>query len=214
MTKRSLTICIAMIAMAAFAVGTALYTTTFAVKSKEQTSSTAASSPLVRDHSPIIGPQQARVTMVEFFDPSCEACRAFYPFVKQIMAQHSRDVRLVLRYAALHPGSEEAIRILEAARAQNVFQPVLEALLEAQPQWHDGDMAAAWAAARRAGIDEAKARAEMMSPRINALLELDAADLKAFGIRGTPTFFINGQRMEKAGPQELRERVRNEVASR
>jgi len=54
---------------------------------------------LVRMHTPIIGPQNAPVTIVEFFDPACETCRAFYPIVKQIMAQHPDKV---LR-CAMHP---------------------------------------------------------------------------------------------------------------
>ncbi|MFS8328883.1 thioredoxin domain-containing protein, partial [Vreelandella titanicae] len=33
----------------------------------------------MRSHSPILGREDAPVTIVEFFDPACEACRAFYP---------------------------------------------------------------------------------------------------------------------------------------
>ena len=43
---------------------------------------------LVRPHSPIMGRADAPVTIVEFFDPACETCRAFYPIVKKIMAEH------------------------------------------------------------------------------------------------------------------------------
>ncbi len=114
---------------------------------------------LIRPHSPIIGPKNAPVTIVEFFDPSCEACRAFYPTVKGIVAKYPKDVRLVMRYLPLHPGSAEAIVILEAARVQGKLEPVTAALLEAQPEWHDGKMDGAWAAAEKAGLNVAKARA-------------------------------------------------------
>ena len=47
---------------------------------------------LVRFHSPIFGPANAPVTIVEFFDPACETCRAFYPMVKNLMKQyHNRQ---------------------------------------------------------------------------------------------------------------------------
>lgn len=64
--------------------------------------------PLVRDYSPVIGPEDAPVTIVEFFDPSCEGCRAMHPYVKQIQAAYPDNVRLVLRYVLFHKGSEEA----------------------------------------------------------------------------------------------------------
>src|SRR3546814_18473997 len=53
---------------------------------------------LIRPHSAVIGPKKAPVTIVEFFDPSCEACRAFFPKVKEILAAYPKDVRLVMRY--------------------------------------------------------------------------------------------------------------------
>lgn len=44
-----------------------------------------ADSSLMRSHSPILGQADAPVTIVEFFDPACEACRAFYPLTKRIL---------------------------------------------------------------------------------------------------------------------------------
>jgi alkylhydroperoxidase family enzyme len=107
------------------------------------------------------------VTIVEFFDPACEACRSFHPNVKKILAQNPDDVRLVLRYAAFQDGSDEAVRNLGAARLQNRFEPVLEALYEAQPVWANHgkpDLEAAWQAAPAGGLDVAQARADADRP--------------------------------------------------
>ena len=65
---------------------------------------------LVRPHSPVFGNPAAKVTIVEFFDPACETCRAFYPIVKDLMSRYPNDVKLVLRYAPFHQGSDEVIR--------------------------------------------------------------------------------------------------------
>lgn len=168
----------------------------------------------VRRHSPVIGPANASVTIVEFFDPSCEACRAFYPIVKQIMAQYPNDVRLVLRYTPLHEGSDEAVRILETARRQNVFEPVLEALLTQQPQWavHGSpQLDRAWNVAAGAGLDLTQARSGMMAPAITAVLRQDVADATSLGISGTPTFFVNEKPLPSFGPQQLYDLVRAEV---
>ena len=165
----------------------------------------------VRPHSPIVGPKKAPVTIVEFFDPSCEACLAMYPYVKQILAQYPDDVRLVIRYLPLHKGSEEAIRIIEAGRSQGKFIPVFEAVLEKQPQWHDGDMASAWDAAKAAGLNVKKATAGMKSSKVTAAIKQDVADKVALDVRGTPTFFINGKPLTQLSPQQLYEQVRAEV---
>ena len=167
---------------------------------------------LIRPHSPIIGPKNAPVTIVEFFDPSCEACRAFYPMVKGIVAKYPKDVRLVMRYLPLHPGSAEAIVILEAARVQGKLQPVTAALLEAQPDWHDGKMDGAWAAAEKAGLNVAKARA-MPTTDAMAWMEQDIADARAVGVKGTPTFFVNGEMLVQPSPEQVEAKVQAAVAA-
>ena len=168
---------------------------------------------LIRPHSPIIGPKNAPVTIVEFFDPSCEACRAFYPTVKGIVTKYPKDVRLVIRYLPLHPGSAEAIVILEAARVQGKLEPVTAALLEAQPDWHDGKMDGAWAAAEKAGLNVAKARA-MPTTDAMAWMEQDIADARAVGVRGTPTFFVNGEMLVQPSPEQVEARVQAAVAAK
>ena len=168
---------------------------------------------LIRPHSPIIGPKNDPVTIVEFFDPSCEACRAFYPTVKGIVAKYPKDVRLVMRYLPLHPGSAEAIVILEAARVQGKLEPVTAALLEAQPDWHDGKMDGARAAAEKAGLNVAKARA-MPTTDAMAWMEQDIADARAVGVRGTPTFFVNGEMLVQPSPEQVEARVQAAVAAK
>ncbi len=171
-------------------------------------------SALIRFHSPILGPADAPVTIVEFFDPACEACRAFHPIVKQIMANYPKDVRVVIRYAAFHDGSDTAVRLLESARKQGIFMPVLEALLEAQPMWakHSGaQLDIAWDAAANAGLDIKLAHDQITSPEISAVLEQDAADVKTIGVRQTPTFFVDGRPLLDFGAEQLKEMVRIQV---
>lgn len=152
-------------------------------------------SALIRNYSPIIGPEDAPVTIVEFFDPGCEACRAFYPIVKEVLANNPDKVRLVLRYAAFHDGSDTVIKVLESARRQDKFIPVLEALLEAQPKWashHRAELEYAWQAAESAGLDRALAEQQMQDPAMAAILKQEADDIEIIGVNKTPTFFING----------------------
>ncbi len=172
---------------------------------------------LIRSYSPILGPEEAPVTIVEFFDPACEACRAFHPIVKDILAEYDGAVRVVLRYTPFHgEGSEQAIRVLEAARMQGIFEPVLEALLEYQPRWashgapYPGRIIGI---AEQAGLDAEAAKAQMMAPQTVGVLNQDRADVDAVGVRGTPTFFVNGKPLDPFGADELRALVAAEVAA-
>ena len=220
MNRRALVLSTALLVLVVFGVAGFIYndsssrgaaTSSQIAAADQQVSSVQSSEALVRPHSPVLGPREAPVTIVEFFDPSCEACRAFYPVVKQVMARYPREVRLVIRYAPLHVGSEEAVRILETARLQGVYVPVLEAVLASQPEWHNGDMASAWSAAEAAGLDRARARAALQSPQINSVLQADFADLQTLGVKGTPTFFVNGKLLTDFGEQQFRELVRAAV---
>lgn len=167
-----------------------------------------------REYSFSTGPEDAKVTLVEFFDPACEACRAFYPFVKEILARHPEDVRLVLRYAAFHQGSDVVIRLLEIARQQDVFFPVLEALLKDQDAWashHQPDINKAWEIAEKAGLDIAAAKNELNSERLDNLLEQENEDIRALKIRQTPTFFVNKKPLEEFGAQQLYDLIVDEM---
>lgn len=174
-------------------------------------------SALIRFHSPVLGPQNAPVTIVEFFDPACEACRAMHPVLADIRKRYPAQVRIVMRYAAFHDGSDIAVRILETARLQDKFEPVLEALLAAQPQWADHSGARldiAWAAAAEAGLDVDKARAEMNKEAITNILTQDARDIEVVGVRRTPTFFVDGRPLLDFGPKQLIEMVRLQVEAK
>ncbi|MGX5219110.1 DsbA family protein [Pseudomonas segetis] len=211
MNRGSTVLVIASVLVIAFAGGALWFKS---AQAPEQTATPpAAASSLVRFHSPVIGSASAPVTIVEFFDPSCEACRAFFPLVKKLLADNPDDVRLVLRYVLFHEGSETAARILETARKQGVYPQVLEAVMASQPQWHDDpQVTMAWAAAEQVGLDVDKAKAEMMSADITSTLEKDAADAKAVGIRQTPTFFVNGKSLPSFGSEQLINLVEEEVA--
>lgn len=170
---------------------------------------------LVRMHSPVLGPQNAPVTIVEFFDPACETCRAFYPIVKDLMARYPTQVRLVIRYAPFHQGSDEVVKLLEAAKRQGKYVPVMEALLAAQPAWADHgqpNVSIAYQVAGQAGLDLEKARSDMQNSSMQALLQQDIEDLTALQVTKTPTFFVNGRSLPSFGPNQLETLVDEEVS--
>jgi protein-disulfide isomerase len=169
---------------------------------------------LVRASSPVFGNPAAKVTIVEFFDPACETCRAFYPLVKTIVNSSFGQVRLVVRHAPLHEGSDTAVKILEAARLQGQYWPAVERALAGQPGWAAHGNARPeliWDLIADLGLDMAKARADADSPAVAELLAQDIADMKALKVDRTPGFFVNGTPLRDFGEAQLRALVDQEI---
>ena len=152
----------------------------------------APASPLVRPHTPTLGPANAKVHIVEFLDPACEACRAFYPVVKRIMAENPGRVRLWIRYVPIHRGADLVVKALEAARRQDRFWESLELLFEKQDEWtrHHTVMPKQVLEALSGvkGLDVDRVRQEMSDPAFARIAEQDMADAKAVKVLQTPTF--------------------------
>ncbi len=167
-----------------------------------------------RPHSPTYGSAQAKVRIVEFFDPACETCRAFYPLVKDIVDRHPGKVQLIVRYTPFHAGADTAVKVLEAARLQGLFWPVNRSLLNAQRTWgadHDPRPDLIWSIVDGTGLDLKKAREDTNSPQVLANLEQDMADAKALNVTRTPGFFVNGRPLKDFGEEQLKALVDREL---
>ena len=156
------------------------------------------------------------MTIVEFLDPACEACRAFAPVLKQVMFLYPEQVRVVVRFAAFHEGSDQAIRLLEAARQQGKFETVLAALFDGQDDWashHQPKPDRAWQLAAAAGLNMARARKDAAAAGADAVLRQEGEDIIALQVSRTPTFFVNGKLLTDFGPEPLMALVTAEVAA-
>lgn len=212
MNKKTLFIAAAASLLAAFIVGALLYTS----QKKEQSTVLVDTNrdALVRMHSPTLGKPDAPVVIVEFFDPACETCSAFYPLVKDILAANPDQVRLVLRYAPFHPGSDKVVAVLEAARKQGKFWPALEALLASQEDWsphHTPQVELVWPHLEGIGLDMEKMRIDMHAPEIANLIAQDLADGETLKVDKTPEFFVNGKPLPSFGPEQLKILVADEL---
>lgn len=170
---------------------------------------------LAREHAPKLGPAEAKVHIVEFFDPACGTCREFYPMVKDLMKANRDKVRLSLRYAPFHAGSDNVVRILEAARKQDKFWQTLEAVLASQPFWapnHKAEVGLVWPQLGNLGLDIERIKRDMYAPEIDSVITQDLADAKALNVTMTPEFFVNGRPLPDFGYEQLRNLVNDAVA--
>ena len=170
---------------------------------------------LAREHAPRLGPAEAKVHLVEFFDPACGTCREFYPLVKDLMKANRDKKRLSLRYAPFHAGSDNVVRILEAARKQGKFWETLEAVLASQSFWapnHKAQVELVWPQLGKLGLDFERIRRDMYAPEIDSIITQDLADAKALNVTMTPEFFVNGRPLPSFGYEQLKKLVNDAVA--
>ena len=171
---------------------------------------------LVRMHSPTLGKTDAPVVIVEFLDPACETCAAFYPLVKAMIAANPDRIRLVLRYAPFHNGSDKVVAVLEAARRQGKFWPALEALLATQADWaphHTPQVAMVWKHLDGLGLNMAQMRTDIASPEIARVIEQDLKDARALKVTKTPEFFVNAKPLPSFGFAQLKKLVDEALAT-
>ncbi len=213
MKQKTIFIVTAIILLLAFVAGALFYTGQKEEAAKQLAEANRAA--LVRMNSPISGKIDAPVTIVEFLDPACETCREFYPMVKQIMAANPEKIRIVLRYAPFHPGSDKVVAMLEGARRQGKLWVALETLLDYQPDWtqhHTANVEAAWRILSGIGLNMDQMNIDMNSTETASVIAQDLADAKTLNVTMTPEFFVNGKPLPSFGFEQLKALVDQALA--
>lgn len=162
-------------------------------------SAQAAAARLVRSDSQRLNVAEGDVTFVEFLDFECEACRAAHPAIEQIRERYGDRVTFVVRYMPLHNNSEAASQAAEAAAAQGKFEEMYDLLFETQPQWgekRESQEAVFFGLAEELQLDMDRFRQVYDDPATLAKVRRDKADGRSLGVTGTPTFFINGEKID------------------
>jgi protein-disulfide isomerase len=214
MNKQKTVITLAIVLGVVFAIGIVVYrsiTDAEVAKLIEEQPSV-----LVRASAKTRGAVDAKVHIVEFMDPGCETCRAFHPFVEQLLADNPGKIRLSIRYLPLHEGADVMVKILEAADKQGKYWETLHLMFESQPQWashHHPQPEKIWPLLPQIGLDVDAIRRDMNAPEIDAILAEDLAAARALNIRKTPAFFVNGEPLRNFGYEPLRALVHGALAA-
>ena len=214
MKKNIIVIATAILFVVLFIVAASFYNSQ---KDKELSSSSLENVQYMqRDYSPKIGPPDAKVTIVEFFDPACGTCSAFYPLVKKLMRAHPGKVNLVLRYLPLHTNSDVIVSIFEAARLQGRFRQTLELAYKTHDSWiehHTAIPEKFWAQLGGLGLDMDKLYVDMQSAEIAQRIKQDVLDAKQLKVSKTPGFFVNDKPLVHFGYEQLKQLVESEVVA-
>ncbi|GAA4733561.1 hypothetical protein GCM10023328_11310 [Modestobacter marinus] len=168
---------------------------------------------VVREDSHRLGePGAGDVTLVEFLDFECEACASVYPFVEQLREDYAGQVTFVARYMPMpgHPNAENAAVAVEAAAQQGEFEAMYQRMYETQEQWshrEESQAAVFRGFAADLGLDLASYDEDVADPATLERVLADRDDGLALGVEGTPTFFLNGEKLEVTTTDEFIERI-------
>ncbi len=176
---------------------------------------------LVRSDSPTLGPADAPVTIVEFYDPECESCSAFHFAIKKVLKDYDGKVRLVARIMPLHPNSVLAATFVELAGEKGKYWEAQEFVFQKQPEWgtvHGSPTVVQpnapalfekYAVDFGLGLEDFKAAVN--ENRFAAKLARDQADGQSLGVSKTPTIFVNGKMLLRLSEPDLRQMVEQEL---
>ena len=151
---------------------------------------------------PAIGPEGAKLTVVEFLDYQCPFCNAVSSTFREMAALYGDRVRFIVRdfpVPDIHPEAVDAAEAAGCAEAQGKYWQMHDRLFNLRGSLAPSDLDRA---AEQSGLDMAVYRACMdVDARLDEIQEDATAGFNA-GVRGTPTFFFNGQPVEGAIPRE------------
>ncbi len=147
------------------------------------------------------GPDDAKVTIVEFFDFECGYCRKVEPTLVKVLATYGDKVRLVARDFPLpnHSAAPKAAEASECAAAQGKYWEMRHALF-ADPS--KLSLEGLDASAQELGLDKAAFDACMASGEMQSKILASVRAGNELGVTGTPAFFINGRPISGAQPFE------------
>lgn len=162
-------------------------------------------------YSPFKGPKAAKVTIVEWSDFQCPYCSRGAAVANEIMKAYPNDVKFVFRHQPLsfHPNAMPAAKASMAAHKQGKFFEMHDKLFAGQK---DLSPAKYEQFANELQLNMAKFKADLESSEIAEQIKKDSDYGNSVGANGTPTFFVNGRKIEGAQPfDEFKRTIDQEI---
>lgn len=148
----------------------------------------------------IKGNMDATVTIIEYLDFECEACGAYYPLVKELSEKYKNDVRFVSRYFPLmgHKNGLTSALAVEASSKQGKYWEMYDILFENQQSWGGKqavDSTLFETYAKQIGLNIDQFKKDINSKEVKDRVNRDLNNGKILEITGTPSFFVNGEKI-------------------
>jgi protein-disulfide isomerase len=173
----------------------------------------------VSDDDHVLGAAEPALTLIEYGDFGCPFCFAAKRPIGSLLKRYDA-VRLVWRHAPnaeLHPGADLAAELSELAAVHGRFWDAHDLLLSGRSMFTRDELDSA---ASELGLDPDEVATVLNERRFRGAVDADLAAGAKSGIHGTPTFFLNGERLDchwhdlaKLVPRALAESKQRTVAS-
>ena len=157
------------------------------------------------DSDPVIGDINAPITIIEFSDFQCPFCAKFHvQTLPTIMDEYidKGTVKLVFRdfpIQSIHPNAVPASVASECANEQGKFKEMYNVLFEKQNEWNNQEMSKAVELfsqyASKMQLDQEKFDSCLKNGKYIEEIKKDLEDGRAYGISGTPGFFIGNDQI-------------------
>lgn len=155
---------------------------------------------LENKNSPFLGRPNASLVIVEFIDFRCPNCLTAAPIIRQVAEKYGNKVKIIARnfpVESTHPGASELAAFAVCANAEGKYWSANQALFAVQDQLGERLTAENLETlADYVGLDLAKLKTCLISDKTRQVVEKDYFDGLKAGVRGTPTYFVNGQPAE------------------
>ncbi len=149
------------------------------------------------------GKLDSKVEVVAYKDFECPPCGQFHPLEEQVYEKYQDKVRFVFKHFPIdtsHPNARAAHRAAEAAGLQGKFFEMADLLFTNQSQWSSQVTASPQPVfesfATQLALDITKYKADVELESTNSTINADRSEGNDKGVTGTPTFFINGQKVD------------------
>lgn len=169
-------------------------------------------SALVTDGAYSLGNKDAKTYLVEFSDFQCPACKVYEPAIDEIVNKNKDKMLFVYRYFPLdqHPFSRQSAQAAEAAGQQGKFWEMYKMLFENQEKFSDSLFTEL---AQKLNLDMEKFKKAMDDSTIKSKIAADRTYGESIGVDATPTFFLNGLKLESSSFDDFKKQIEKSINS-
>ena len=164
----------------------------------------------VKDHKK--GAQNAAFTLVEYSDFECPACATRTPLLEKLLTDFPENVQIVYRHfplTSIHKNATLAAQATEAAALQGKFWEMHDVLFNTQQTWSPQEDPQEFFTklANSIGVNTEQFTADITSQAVKDAVKEDVKEAEKMNLPGTPSFFLNGQKISFNSYEQLAELI-------